>query len=157
MEYCIAFMNDTYAFIKLFLFAIVFILINIAVIAQNLYFEQIGTEQGLSQNQVTYIFQDSRGLLWIGTQDGLNIYDGYKFKVYKHEPGNPNSLSDYAINTIFESGSGTFWIGTREGLNRFDFRTNSFKIYKHFPDFSNSLVHNLIWCMSSKPFRHFLS
>jgi signal transduction histidine kinase/ligand-binding sensor domain-containing protein/DNA-binding response OmpR family regulator len=126
---------------------VAFALICTGIYAQknNLIFEKINTENGLSQNRLTSIYQDSRGLLWFGTQDGLNMYDGYKFKVFKHEPGNPNSLSDYAVNTIFESDSGIFWIGTREGLNRFDLKMESFKIYKHNPDSSNSLVYNLIW------------
>jgi signal transduction histidine kinase/ligand-binding sensor domain-containing protein/DNA-binding response OmpR family regulator len=120
---------------------------NFAVIAQNFNFERIGTEQGLSQNRITSIYQDSKGLLWFGTQDGLNMYDGYNFKVFKHEPGNPNSLSDYAVNSILESDSGIFWIGTREGINRFNLKTQSFKHYKHNPDSNNSLVSNLIWCL----------
>jgi signal transduction histidine kinase/ligand-binding sensor domain-containing protein/DNA-binding response OmpR family regulator len=127
--------------------ATIFILIHFTATAQYMSFEQIGTEQGLSQNRLTSIYQDSRGLLWFGTQDGLNMYDGYKFKLFKHEPGNPNSLSDYAVNTILESDSGIFWIGTREGLNRFNLKTQSFKHYKHNPDSTNSLVNNIIWCL----------
>src|SRR5512134_1683720 len=57
-------------------------------------FDHINIEEGLSQSSVRVIFQDSRGFLWFGTQDGLNRYDGYGFKVYKPDPDTPNSLSD---------------------------------------------------------------
>ena len=70
---------------------------------QEIKFSYITTENGLSQNQVLSIFEDSQGLLWIATQDGLNLYDGYNFKVFRHEAGNENSLLDYAVNTICET------------------------------------------------------
>ena len=52
---------------------------------QNIRFEHLGTDQGLSQSNVICIFQDSRGFMWFGTRDGLNKYDGYKFTVYKND------------------------------------------------------------------------
>lgn len=102
-------------------------------------------DQGLSQNQVFTIYSDSKGLLWIATQDGLNLYDGYSFKVFRHEPGNKNSLPDYAVNAICESDTGIFWIGTREGLSRFDLRSGNFTHFTHNKDSSNSLIDNHIW------------
>ena len=102
-------------------------------------------DQGLSQNQVLCIYEDSKGLLWIGTQDGLNLYDGYKFKVFRHEPGNKNSLLDYAVNTVCETDTGIFWIGTRAGLSRYDLRSGKFIHYIQHPDSSNSLVDNYVW------------
>ena len=59
--------------------------------AQN--FEHIPVEQGFAQRSVVCIFQDSRGFMWFGTEDGLNKYDGYKFTIYRHDSDNPNSLS----------------------------------------------------------------
>src|SRR5574339_1238785 len=56
-------------------------------------FEHLTIEDGLSQNAGLVIFQDSKGYLWIGSQDGLNRYDGFTFKVFKHDPDNPNSIS----------------------------------------------------------------
>ena len=58
-------------------------------------FEHLSSKDGLSQNAGLDIFQDSRGYLWFGTQDGLNRYDGYSFKVYKHDPDDPKSLSPH--------------------------------------------------------------
>src|SRR5690349_9243107 len=56
-------------------------------------FEHLTIEDGLSQNAGLAIFQDSRGYLWVGTQDGLNRYDGYTFEVFKHDTEDPQSIS----------------------------------------------------------------
>ncbi len=75
-------------------------------------FEHLTSENGLSQNAGLDIFQDSRGYIWVGTQDGLNRYDGYTFKIYKHDPDDPTSISHNSILTIAEDESGALWIGT---------------------------------------------
>jgi ligand-binding sensor domain-containing protein len=106
---------------KYFLFTIIVILGSFVYAQPNkMRFERITTDDGLSSNHSSYIFQDSRGFLWITTEDGINRYDGYSFKHYKHIPGNINSLSDYAATHILEDSNGLFWISTREGLNVFD-------------------------------------
>ena len=93
-------------------------------------FEHLTSEDGLSQNAGLAIFQDSRGYLWIGTQDGLNRYDGYSFKIYKHDPDNLNSISYNSILSIAEDKNGSLWIGTwGGGLNRFDPATETFIRY----------------------------
>lgn len=63
-------------------------------------------EDGLSQNAGLTIFQDSRGYLWIDTQDGLNRYDGYGFKIYKHDPDDPHSISYNRILSMGEDENG---------------------------------------------------
>ena len=77
-------------------------------------FDHISIEQGLSQSSVWVIFQDSRGFLWFGTEDGLNRYDGYAFKTYKPDPDVPSSLSDRWITSIAEDKDGYLWIATRD-------------------------------------------
>ena len=77
-------------------------------------FDRINIEQGLSQSSVKVIFQDRRGFLWFGTEDGLNRYDGYNFKIYKPDPDAINSLSDRWITSIVEAQDGYLWIGTPE-------------------------------------------
>src|SRR5512145_2514420 len=95
-------------------------------------FDHLNIEQGLSQSSVNVIFQDSRGFMWLGTEDGLNRYDGYTFKTYKPDPDVPESLSDRWITAIVEDAEGYLWIGTRQGgLNRFDPRTETFIHYIH--------------------------
>ena len=68
--------------------------------AQDLRFDRLSLEEGLSQSTVYAIVQDRRGFMWFGTEDGLNRYDGYHFKVYRHEPENPQSLSNNTVYTL---------------------------------------------------------
>jgi ligand-binding sensor domain-containing protein len=89
-------------------------------------FEHFTTEQGLSENFIYSIIQDSKGYLWIGTHDGLNRYDGYSFKKYRHNPADSNSLPNNTINSICEDGNGNIWIGTNGGLCRYNPTENLF-------------------------------
>lgn len=113
---------------------------------ENIDFEHIGIDNGLSQNTVFAILQDSRGFLWFGTEDGLNRYDGYMFKLYKHNSDDPGSLSHNWISSIYEDNSGTIWIGTQGGgLNKFDRSKETFIHYTHNPSNPRSLSDNTIW------------
>ncbi len=102
---------------------------------------------GLSQNTVNSIFQDSRGFMWFGTQAGLNRFDGYEFKIFKHNPADSLSISNNWIWDIFEDSRGTLWIGTfGGGLNRFDHETETFRAFRHNPkDSANTLLDDTIW------------
>ncbi len=98
-------------------------------------FMHLSLDDGLSQNAGLAFVQDSRGFVWIGTQDGLNRYDGQAFTVYKNDPDNPASLSNNSINALLEDRTGQLWIGTwGGGLNRFDPRTQQFTRWQHAPD-----------------------
>ena len=83
-------------------------------------FRHLTIENGLSQNSGYCITQDKQGFIWIGTEAGLNKYDGYKIKVYESEASNPNSLSNSFVHSVYIDQQGMFWIGTESGLNRFD-------------------------------------
>ena len=107
-------------------------------------FDHISIEQGLSQSSVKAIFQDSRGFLWFGTEDGLNRYDGYNFTIYKPDPDSLNSISERWITSIVEDREGYLWVGTRLGLNRYDPRTEEFVHYLHDDMNPASLVDNHI-------------
>jgi two-component system sensor histidine kinase ChiS len=103
-------------------------------------FERISIEQGLSQVTIYCILQDSRGLMWFGTEDGLNRYDGYNFTIYKRDPADLHSLSANTIRVIYEDAAGMLWIGTDGGgLSRFDHRIEQFTQYRHDPDNPDSL------------------
>ena len=106
---------------------------------ESLRFEHIGIEEGLSNERVTTMLQDSKGFLWFGTFDGLYKYDAYSFTKYQKNPFDPNSLSHNFIYTIFEDKYGTIWVSTFEGLCKFDRSTEKFTRYKPSPDakFSN--------------------
>ena len=95
-----------------------------------LQFENISTEQGLSQSTVTAMLQDRQGFMWFGTESGLNKYDGYQFSAYKHDPDNPRSISSSVISSIFEDRSGILWIGTIAGLDRLDRKTGTFSHFQ---------------------------
>ena len=71
-----------------------------AAVHTDLKFKQIGISQGLSHATVSAIGQDADGYMWIATPDGLNRYDGYSFRIYRHEPGNPASLADNAVKRL---------------------------------------------------------
>jgi signal transduction histidine kinase/ligand-binding sensor domain-containing protein/DNA-binding response OmpR family regulator len=92
-------------------------------------FRHISVEQGFSSSQVTSIAQDKNGFLWFGTWKGLNRYDGYEFKVFRHDPKSPASLSDGGIFALLSDQSGGLWVGTSTGLDRFDETTETFTHY----------------------------
>lgn len=97
---------------------------------KNLKFERLDINNGLSQNNVLCVLQDSRGFIWIGTRDGLNRYDGYKFTVYRNDTYNPKSISGNFITSIAEDNDGNIWAATKSnGLNRYDRRTDCFSRY----------------------------
>jgi two-component system sensor histidine kinase ChiS len=108
-------------------------------------FQHISIEQGLSQSSVFCLLQDSKGFMWFGTEDGLNKYNGYEFKVFKHDSQDPNSLSDTWVRTLYEDKSGTLWIGTRNGgLNRFNRESESFASYRNDLNNENSLSNDYV-------------
>ncbi|MGD1994088.1 MAG: two-component regulator propeller domain-containing protein [Anaerolineae bacterium] len=107
-------------------------------------FERISLEEGLSQSVVTSILQDSRGFMWFGTQDGLNRFDGYDFVVYRHDPEDPNSPGGSYIWALKEGQDGALWLGTDSGLDRFDPLTGEFTHYRHDPADPNSLGGNSV-------------
>lgn len=99
---------------------------------QLLHFTRLGTDNGLSQLNANCILQDSQGFMWIGTEDGLNRYDGYKFKVYKNDIKDLNSLSNNYVQSIAEDKNGNLWIGTEGGgLNKYDKKADRFYRYTH--------------------------
>ncbi|MBX7223696.1 MAG: protein kinase [Blastocatellia bacterium] len=88
---------------------------------ERIQFGQIPFENELSQNTVQCIVQDPKGFLWIGTSDGLNRYDGYRFQIYRNRPDDPQSLPNNDINALCVDRTGTLWIGTQGGgLCRYD-------------------------------------
>ena len=114
---------------------------------ETLGFEQLEhytTRDGLSQNWVTKMSQDQQGFLWIGTSDGLNRYDGYSFKTYRHDSDDPRSISNGFVIRVFEDRSGDLWIGTKRGLNRLDRLTDQFERFVPDPDRPDSLSHDFV-------------
>ncbi len=111
----------------------------------TLRFEHFFVEDGLSQSMVRCILQDGQGYLWIGTEDGLNRYDGYTFKVYKNDPVDLESLSQNIINALIEDRTGNLWVGTANGgLHRYNRLTGKFSRFQNDPDDPKSLSSNQV-------------
>ncbi|WP_319268643.1 response regulator [uncultured Draconibacterium sp.] len=95
--------------------------------AQELRFKTLTVNDGLTQHDVSCIFQDSQGFIWIGTYDGLNRFDGLKVKNFVSETDNPESLSSNRILCLFEDSKKRIWIGTDgSGLNYYSLTTEKF-------------------------------
>jgi ligand-binding sensor domain-containing protein/serine phosphatase RsbU (regulator of sigma subunit) len=92
-------------------------------------FKHLTINEGLSNGSVTCIFQDKKGFMWFGTQDGLNRFDGYNFKVFKNIPGDSTSLSDNFIFSMFEDRAGVLYIETQSRkVNKYNPVSESFTI-----------------------------
>ena len=94
--------------------ALVFLILSLPanLYAQNppIQFDRIPSVLGLSQNLVSAIMQDRKGFLWIGTKDGLNRFDGYKFTVFRH--------NSFDSTSLYEDRADAVWVGTRRGLSK---------------------------------------
>ncbi|MCD4795309.1 MAG: SpoIIE family protein phosphatase [Bacteroidales bacterium] len=97
--------------------------------------EHYSIKNGLSQYFVTGIYQDKFGYIWFGTQDGLNKFDGYEFKIYRQDPSQQSSISHNNIIGIEGSKDSILWIVTNDGLEKYNFNNNSFtNIIKNRPN-----------------------
>ena len=113
---------------------------------QQIRFKHFTVADGLSQSVVNCMIEDHTGFLWFGTQDGLNRFDGYNFKIFHHFANDQASLSDNDIWSLFEDDKGNIWAGTQDGiLNCFDPSTETFTHYKI--DITNSVSGNSITCI----------
>jgi len=109
--------------------------------SEQIFFEQITTRDGLSQNDINDIYQDSRGFMWFGTNEGLNKYDGYSFTIYKPDPNTPGAINSNLAFTITEDQNADLWIGTTgSGINHFDREKERFTSYLQEPGNKNSLI-----------------
>lgn len=88
--------------------------------------DQIGLEKGLSNSAARSFYQDKNGFIWIGTNDGLNRYDGSEFKVFRKREHDTTSLISNWVNVIAEDGAAHLWIGTHGGVSVYDPVTGNF-------------------------------
>jgi ligand-binding sensor domain-containing protein/signal transduction histidine kinase len=116
--------------------------------APALYFEKITVQNGLSNNKVNCILQDKRGFMWLGTNDGLNRFDGNNFSIFRNKPGDSSSISGNIITALLEDKNELLWIATADGgLTRYDYKkppAQQFKQYKHLPGDSSSIPVNAV-------------
>ncbi|MCP4140478.1 MAG: GAF domain-containing protein [Chloroflexi bacterium] len=114
-------------------------------LSTSLRFEKISLEDGLSQSVVHTLLQDSFGFLWVGTQDGLNRYDGHTFTIFRPDPDDSNTISARWISSLYEDKQGYLWVGTHfGGINRYDPESGTFTHFLHSPDNPKSLGSNRV-------------
>ncbi|MBN2174367.1 MAG: histidine kinase [Bacteroidales bacterium] len=112
-------------------------------------YDKLDAADGLSQSTVNCILQDRDGLIWFGTQDGLNVYDGIQFYQYQNIPSDPNSLSNNYILSLCEDSLGNIWAGTMSGgLNCLDKKTGQFQVFLHDPEDNTGISNNNIWALA---------
>ena len=111
-------------------------------------FNTLGINDGLSASTVTCIFKDKRGFMWLGTQDGLNRYDGYEFQQYFHQKNDSNSIGENYVRDIVEDHQGDLWICTYSGgVSIYHQQNDRFTHLKNKPADKNSLVDNRTVCI----------
>ncbi len=110
---------------------IITIVISSFTFAQSIRFNRLSNVNGLSSNNVYEIIQDRLGFIWISTDNGLNRYNGYDFKIFRNDPSNKNSLSSNSIWALNEDSKGNIWAGTKNGwLDFYNPVTEKFKHWK---------------------------
>ncbi len=112
----------------------------------NYRIKHITVDQGMTQNNISCILQDSKGFMWFGTLDGLNRYDGYNIVSFRPDTTD-HSLISGNIHAIEEDKDGNLWIGTRAGLSKFLYDQETFISFYHDPENENSIPENWINAM----------
>ena len=114
--------------VRVFLFS----LIPVHLYAQNksLRFQHYTMEDGLPQNLVDCILQDSKGFMWFGTWSGLARFDGYSFKVYRQQTTDYSTISNNYIYSLCEDYNGNIWIGTNNGIDIYRYNNDVFQHLK---------------------------
>ena len=108
-------------------------------------FDRITLDDGLSQSNVLTIWQDSKGLMWFGTENGLNSYNGYEFEYFKRERGNPEALGSDFIYDVAEDSEGNLWVATSGGgLAKMERDTKRFTTFRNDPSDLKSISSNVI-------------
>ena len=104
--------------------------LQVRLFAVNREFTRLTIENGLSQSTVFDIIQDKKGYLWVTTQDGLNRYDGYTFKVFRHSITDSQSISDNSLSRLIQDKNGDIWIsGANGNINRYHYENGKFSLY----------------------------
>lgn len=108
--------------------------------SQNMRFDRLSVRQGLSNGNVNDLMQDSFGFIWVATEDGLNLYDGYKVTIFRANPDDSASITSNVITCLAEDQYGNVWIGTSNGLNMYNREQNRFEHFLANPSDSESLA-----------------
>ena len=113
-------------------------------------FETLRDPEMIDNRSITALAQDTRGLIWIGTQEGLIRYDGYRFRKFAHKAGDPSSLVGNYVFSLTASADGRLWVGTfNDGISVFDPATERFENFRHDKDLPDSLSSGEVSAMAS--------
>ena len=107
-------------------------------------FKRITIDDGLSLSSVYNIYQDSKGFMWFGTEDGLNKYDGRSITVYGATTDQHYILANKWIELVYEDRAGMIWLGSRGGLTMYNPRKGIFNTLRHDPNSLLSLSNDTI-------------
>jgi len=120
----------------------------------NIKFRHLTIKDGLSQSDVLTILQDNKGVMWFGTQDGLNSYNGFDFEVFSHDLSDTNSISNNFIRHAIQDNNGLIWLATETGVNVFNRASYAFKpIFKtkqKYNTWALAETENHIWAGTEK-------
>ena len=119
--------------------------------------QRLSLKEGLSQSAVQTIIQDQDGYIWLGTEDGLNRFDSYEFKIYKNDIRNEHSLHENSVISLLEDPARGIWVGTVAGLSLFNPKTESFTNYsENYPRLKTNIRNlyrtqeGIIWVATDK-------
>ena len=145
---------------------VLFIICFMQLLFINIYYAQneftsetISIKDGLSSNSIRDIIQDRYGYMWIASNEGVNIYDGYNIKIFKNNPEDSTSLPSNNIMKVLEDRDGTIWITTAQGLAKYNRNRDNFTTYKWREEVvlnANWMVHiyedskDNLWVMTSE-------
>ena len=101
------------------------------------------SETRLPNSQISRIYQDRRGYIWLCSEGGLIRFDGMRFETFRHDRERETSISSSSVNQMLEDSRGHTWVATANGLNLFDTEHSEFQRFE-LHDERNSLVSNLI-------------
>src|SRR5262245_39127293 len=120
--------------------------------AAAVHFEPVRSENDSPADVILSLYQDHSRLVWIGSREGLTLYDGYSFTRFANNPSDPTSISDNAVRSIFEDSRGALWLGTNTGgLNRLDRRTWRFQHFRHDSADPLSFSHDSVYAIVEAP------
>ena len=106
-------------------------------------FDRLSVQEGLSQTSVFHAFQDSRGYIWLATEDGLNRFDGYNFRIYRHDERDPGSLPADLVWKVVEDQEGDIWVATEGGgIARWSWEQDTFTTYRNEVGNNRSIASN---------------
>ncbi len=112
-------------------------------------FQHVSKQSKLSNSAITSVYMDRYDHVWLGTWDGLNLYDGSSIKVYKPDPFLKGTISNNVIRTFLEDGDGNLWVVTHQGINKYNRTTDTFQTYLDSLNDIPFLEYNLRACIGS--------